>query len=80
MWQKIKPTVYGIALALLTGGLAALLTQNSIAVFDSLKKPPLTPPSIVFPIVWTVLYILMGISSARIYSSDSPQKKEALTL
>ena len=78
MWQKIKPYVYGIALALLTGGLAGLLTKDSMAVFDSLAKPALTPPRIVFPIVWTVLYILMGISSARIYSSDNPQKKNAL--
>ena len=49
------------------GLISGFLTMDYIKYFDLLKKPPLTPPAIVFPIVWTILFILMGISSYRIY-------------
>jgi len=47
--------------------------------FQTLEKPAFTPPSALFPIVWTVLYILMGIGAAHIYLSNAPSKKRALT-
>ncbi len=56
-----------ILISLAVGGLSAFLTRNSMNIFDSVEKPPLAPPAIVFPIVWTVLYILMGIGAARVY-------------
>ena len=43
-------------------------------------KPPLSPPGVVFPIVWSILYILMGISSAIIWCSESQEKPQALKL
>lgn len=48
--------------------------------FDGINKPSFTPPSIVFPIAWTILYILMGISSYLIYQSDSSEKKSAFVI
>lgn len=36
-------------------------------MYGMLQKPPLSPPSWVFPAVWSVLYIFMGISAANIY-------------
>lgn len=48
--------------------------------FDGINKPSFTPPAIVFPIVWTVLYVLMGISSYLIYESDSNEKYLALVI
>ena len=36
---------------------------------SALKQPFLSPPAFLFPIVWTILYILMGISSAKIYNN-----------
>lgn len=42
--------------------------------FDTLNKPKSTPPAILFPIVWTILYILMGISSYLIYCNKTDQK------
>ena len=47
-------------------------------IYKFLDKPPFAPPSIVFPIVWTILYILMGVSSYIIYSSEHDDKKRAL--
>ncbi|MCI1966701.1 MAG: tryptophan-rich sensory protein [Oscillospiraceae bacterium] len=48
--------------------------------FQNLSKPALTPPSSVFPIVWAILYCLMGISAALIYLSGSHRTTHALTL
>ena len=47
-------------------------------IYKFLDKPPLAPPSIVFPIVWTILYILMGISSYIIYNSKHEDKNSVL--
>lgn len=50
-----------IIVPLLIGGLVGLIISNYID-YNALVKPTFAPPSIIFPIVWTVLYILMGVS------------------
>lgn len=67
MWKKIKPYIISVAIALGVGALAALLTRDSMNIYEEINTPSLSPPGFLFPVVWTVLYILMGISSARIY-------------
>lgn len=67
MWNKIKPYIISILIALGVGGLSALITRDNMDIYDRIVMPPLAPPGFFFPIVWTVLYTLMGISSARIY-------------
>ena len=67
MWKAIKPYVISIAIALGVGALSAYFTRDSMDIYSYIVKPPLSPPSIVFPIVWTILYILMGVSSAYVY-------------
>ena len=52
-----------ILIPLAVGTASALFTRHAMEAFDSLKQPPLTPPGWLFPIVWTILYILMGIAS-----------------
>lgn len=79
MWKKIKPFVISISIALAVGGLSALLTMGNMDIYDELNTPPLSPPSILFPIVWTVLYILMGISAAIIYTQRENNFHEAQT-
>lgn len=64
MWAKLKPYVISIAIALGVGGLSAFLTRNNMNIYERIMRPALAPPAIVFPIVWTILYTLMGISSA----------------
>lgn len=68
MWKKIKPYVISIAIALGVGALSALLTMNSMEAYRSINQPPLNPPMAVFPVVWSILFILMGIGSAIIYT------------
>ncbi len=70
MKKKTKSTAVFIISALAAGGLSALVTSGSMSLFDEINKPPLTPPPTVFPIVWTILFVLMGISAARIYLRD----------
>ena len=58
-------------------GAAGLLTQNSVETFEALKQPPLSPPGWLFPVVWTALYLLMGISSYLVCVSDAAREEKA---
>ena len=69
MWKKIKPYVISVAIALGVGLLSALLTRDNMDIYDRIRSPRFAPPGILFPIVWTILYTLMGISSAMIYQT-----------
>lgn len=73
MNSRIKQLIIAIAIPLITGGLSALISGGGMETFEQINKPPLSPPGFLFPIVWTILYILMGISSYLIYTSDSAQ-------
>ena len=77
MWNRVKPYVYSILIALGVGGLSALLTGGSMDLYKTLNQPPLAPPAWVFPVVWTILYVLMGISSALVYREGGPDSKRA---
>ncbi len=76
MWKKIKPFVISIAIALGIGGLSALLTSESMDIYSDIVQPPLAPPAILFPIVWTILYTLMGIGAALVWNKKEEQPKE----
>ena len=67
MWNKIKPYVIFIGISLGIGGLSAVLTKNNMNIYQTIKMPPLSPPPAVFPIVWGILYILMGIGAAIVF-------------
>lgn len=64
-----------IALPLIICALSALLTRGSMQTFEMINKPPLSPPGWIFPIVWTILYVLMGISFYLVVISDQPNDK-----
>lgn len=75
-----KPLIISLCIPLLVGGLSGLLTMGSMETYQNLNQPPLSPPGVVFPIVWGVLFLLMGISSYLVYVSDSKNKKAALAV
>ena len=62
-----KTYLFFILLCEGTGILSGLLSRQGIAAFGSVEKSALTPPAIVFPIVWTILYALMGFGAARVW-------------
>ena len=69
--KKIKVYSVSILISVATGVLSALATMRSMDIYSTLNLPPLAPPSILFPIVWSILYILMGVSAGMIYLSGA---------
>ena len=78
--QKWKNYVFWIAVTEAVGLVAGLLTREATEIYKTtVEKPPLSPPAILFPIVWTVLYALMGVSAARVsLTKSSAQRKNAI--
>ena len=75
-----KTLALSIALPLLVGAAAGLLTRNAMMDFQVLNKPPLSPPGWLFPVVWTILYTLMGISAYLIKVSDANPEEKSTAL
>lgn len=71
MWQKFKPylLIFSVAIAipLAVGILSALFTRGNMNIYEEINRPPLSPPGMLFPIVWSVLYVLMGVSSGMVF-------------
>ena len=66
--KKLKPYIISVLIALFVGGLSAFVTKDSMDIYSQIKTPPLSPPGFIFPIVWGILFFLMGISSALVYT------------
>ena len=83
MKKQTRNFIVSVAISLGVGILSALLTRGNMNIYEEVSTPPLSPPSFLFPVVWTVLYVLMGISAAMVYNTrTSPlaRRKEALML
>ena len=76
-WKKL---ILSILVPLLVGGLAAWFTRDSMDLYPTLNKPPLAPPMLLFHIIWSILYILMGISYYIMQSTPDAQTKQATTI
>ena len=65
MFMKIrwKTLIFNLAGPLITGAVSGFLTRSAMQQYGQLNQPPLSPPSAVFPVVWTTLFLLMGISA-----------------
>lgn len=77
--KNLSTLVISILIPIAVGSVSALLSGN-MDIYSNLNKPPLSPPGFIFPIAWTILYILMGISSYIIYMSQSPNREKALKI
>lgn len=77
----VKKLLICIAIPLLVGIVSGLISRSGMETFNQITKPPLSPPAILFPIVWSILYTLMGIASYLIAVSDADKtlKDNALT-
>ena len=80
--KKWKPYIISIGIAIAVGTLSGLLSMGGMEAYaESVTKPALTPPAWLFPVVWTILYTLMGISAARVWlMPDSPERSRGLNL
>lgn len=73
-----KPLILSILIPLAVGALSGFLTMNSMEVYGNLVQPPLSPPGWLFPVVWGILFVLMGISSYLVYASGEPGSRSVL--
>ena len=77
---NLKRLVISLLVPLAVGGVAGIITGGSSDVYSQFVKPPLSPPGWVFPVVWTILYICMGLAFYFVWQSDAPSKSTAMQL
>ena len=77
-----KPYAFWILLAEAAGALSGWLSREGSEMFSqTVIQPSLSPPAILFPVVWTILYALMGIGAARVsLTPPSPERSRGLNL
>lgn len=84
MYMKKRTKTYAISIALaeVVGALSGFLSRNGMEAYSqSIRQPPLSPPMLLFPVVWSILYALMGISSARIHlAAPSKARSQGLNI
>lgn len=80
--KRLKPFLIGIAGVEAVGLIASFLTREGSKIFNEYAvQPPLSPPRWLFPIVWGILYALMGISAALVWrESESKERSRGLNL
>lgn len=80
--KKSLPYLISAGIALAVGALSALLSMNGMEMYtEDLVKPPLSPPAWLFPVAWTILYVLMGVGAARIWMlPESETRSKGLNL
>ena len=76
-----KELLLSLAIPLAVGGLSSLITKDAMENFGMLRQPLLSPPAWMFPVVWTALYLLMGLACYQVVTSDAsaPRRRRALT-
>ena len=78
--KTILTLIICITIPILVGAISSHLTKDAMITFNAMNKPPLSPPAWAFPIVWTILYILMGGASFLIYKSNDESRYMGLVL
>lgn len=74
---KFKVFATTILISLGVGALSAFLTRGNMDIYETVKMPPLSPPGVLFPIVWTILYVLMGIGAGLVYLNQENDTEAA---
>lgn len=77
VWSRYKPYILQVALALGVGGVSALLS-GEMNLYEQLTKPLLSPPGWVFPVAWTILYILMGLAAGLVIAARDTDSSRAM--
>lgn len=79
MKKTWKTLLIALGIPLAVGGLATLLA-GGMGDYRQLEQPPLSPPGFIFPIVWSILYLLMGYASYRVYTAGKDKTLTANAL
>lgn len=68
---NLKRFLISIAIPLIVGGLSAFITKGDMDLYSEINQPAFAPPGWIFPVVWSVLYTLMGISLYFVWNSNA---------
>ena len=77
---KCRSFLYSSAITFIFAILGGIVTYIGMPRFQNTVQPPLSPPAYLFPIVWTLLFLLMSVSAAIIYDSGDEISPKALFL
>lgn len=75
---NLKRFLISIAIPLIVGGVSAFITRGNMDLYSQINQPPLSPPAWLFPVVWTILYTLMGISLYLVWNSKASYNDKRL--
>lgn len=78
--QHLGPYVAFLLLTAAVGGLGALVVNAGMPAYQALEKPCFTPPDAAFPIAWSILYLLMAVSAARVWNTRARHRDRAIRL
>lgn len=79
--RKVLNIIIPIVICFIVGFTASYFQSDSISSwYPTLIKPPLTPPNIMFPIAWTIIYLLMGLSIGLVLNTNNKGKKTSIVL
>ena len=67
---NIGALVIALLIPLLVGAISAALSAKGMTAYGTMSKPPLSPPAWLFPVAWTILYIMMGLASYFVYTAE----------
>ncbi len=76
--SKYKPYIISLSVTLAVGILGGVVTYLGMDEFSTLTQPPLSPPGFLFPVVWTILYVIMAIGAARVYIKGKRKLSDGL--
>ncbi len=71
---NLKRFLISMAIPLLVGGLSALITRGNMDLYSKITSPTWAPPAWIFPVVWTILYVLMGLSLYIVWNSNASKR------
>lgn len=78
--SKLKTYAVSLGITFIVGGLGAVVTYSGMEQYSLLEKPFLSPPSWLFPVVWSILFLLMAVSAARVYLKGGEGSRTALVV
>lgn len=77
---SILALIIALIIPMVVGGVSSALSSQGMTMYGSLNKPPLSPPAWVFPVVWTILYLMMGLASYYIFISEADRRTKTMAL
>lgn len=70
---KVGALIGSIAVPVIVGSISAVLTSGAMKQYHAMPKPPMAPPAYLFPIVWTILYIMMGLAFYYVRTTEADE-------